>query len=191
MIIVFGGTFNPVTIAHEKIVLKIKEEFNPKKVIILPTGDSYTWKKDFVSFSHRFEMLKLSFKDELFVVSDLENNEDFKGTYQSLLELKRKYNEEIYFLLGADNLLYINKWINYEKIIKEFKLIVVKRDNISISKYIRNNFPNEKDNFKIISFNMPLSSSIFRSNPKEKSLVNKEVYDYIVRNNLYGVNDDV
>lgn len=191
MIIVFGGTFNPVTKAHVKIAQKIEEEFKPEKIIILPTGDSYTWKKDFVPFFHRKEMLKLVFNGDLFEILDLENVDNYQGTYQSLLKIKEIYQKDIYFLLGADNLLYINKWINYEKIIDEFKLIVVKRDNIFIEKYLTNNFPNQKDNFEIVNCNLPLSSSNFRADTTQKEIVDKKVYKYIIKNKLYGVNNDV
>ncbi|MDD4090355.1 MAG: nicotinate (nicotinamide) nucleotide adenylyltransferase [Acholeplasmataceae bacterium] len=192
MIVVFGGTFNPPTKAHKEIAEKIKSLFKPTKIIVLPTGDSYTWKKDFVDFSLRQEMLKLVFKEKIYQVSSLENKENYEGTYQSLLQIKELYQEDVYFLLGADNLLYINKWVDYEKIIKEFKLIVVKRDNILIEKYINNNFPSQKDNFTIVNCNLPLSSSHFRSNPKTKAdLLDKKVYEYILKHNLYGVNNDV
>ncbi len=191
MIIVFGGTFNPVTKAHVEIAKKIEKEFNPEKIIILPTGNSYTWKKDFVDFSIRKKMLELVFKDDVYVISELENSKNYEGTYQSLLKIKEEFKREVYFLLGADNLLYLNKWINYEKIIEEFKLIVVKRDNIFIEKYILNNFEKQKNNFKMFDCNMPLSSSSFRTNPSKSELVDEEVYQFILKNNLYGVNNNV
>ncbi len=191
MIIVFGGTFNPVTKAHVKIAEKIEKEFKPEKIIILPTGDSYTWKKDFVSFFHRKEMLKLVFDREIYEILDLENVSNYQGTYQSLLKIKEEYETDVYFLLGADNLLYINKWINYKNIINEFKLIVVKRDNIFIEKYLTNNFPDQKDNFKIVNCNLPLSSSSFRTDTTKKEIINEKVYKYILKNKLYGVGNNV
>lgn len=191
MIIVFGGTFNPVTKAHYKIAQKIEEQFKPEKIIILPTGDTYTWKNDFVSFFHRMEMLKLVFNSDLYEILDLENDDKYEGTYQSLLKIKEIYQKDIYFLLGADNLLYINKWINYQKIIDEFKLIVVKRDNIFIEKYIENNFTLQKDNFTIVNCNVPLSSSTFRNDTSNKDVVDEKVYQYIKENKLYGVSEDV
>ena len=136
-------------------------------------------------------MLELVFKDDVYVISELENSKNYEGTYQSLLKIKEEFKREVYFLLGADNLLYLNKWINYEKIIEEFKLIVVKRDNIFIEKYILNNFEKQKNNFKMFDCNMPLSSSSFRTNPSKSELVDEEVYQFILKNNLYGVNNNV
>ena len=65
MNIVFGGSFNPVTIAHEKIVNLILSKFPDAKVIILPVGNSYN-KPKLVSFNDRMTMLNLVFKDNLF-----------------------------------------------------------------------------------------------------------------------------
>ena len=88
MIIVYGGTFNPPTVAHRKIAEVVVKGFNPNKFILLPVGDRYTWKDQFVPFEHRFNMLKLLFKEDIFEVSDLENIDEYKGTYQSLKTIK-------------------------------------------------------------------------------------------------------
>ena len=41
MIIVYGGTFNPPTVAHQLIANKVIENFKPKKFILLPVGENY------------------------------------------------------------------------------------------------------------------------------------------------------
>ena len=50
-----------------------------------------------------------------------------------------KDNEKIAFVIGADNLPLIEKWINVEGILSEFKIIVLGRNNIDISNIIKNN----------------------------------------------------
>ena len=81
MIIVYGGTFNPPTTAHENIANILIEIYKPNKFILLPVGDKYTWKDNFASFDHRKKMLELVFKEPMFGISTIENSTKYKGTY--------------------------------------------------------------------------------------------------------------
>ena len=110
MNIVYGGSFNPPTIAHKKIVLKLHELFKPQNILIIPTGDSYTW-KNITPFFHRLNMTKIAFPNEC--VLDIEQKKEYQGTINTLRYLA-KYYDNLYFTMGADNLIYIKKWINYE-----------------------------------------------------------------------------
>lgn len=187
MIIVYGGTFNPPTLAHQKIASHIIKVFNPERFILLPVGDSYTWKDMHISFEDRFNMLKIAFSDPIFEISNLENDKEYKGTYYTLNQIKKTYKTSVYFLLGADNVSYLNQWIQYDKLIKEFHFIVLTRKGFNIDEIIRKYEPFES-HFEQIDINLDISSSLFRSNPKEfSSFVSKEVLDYIKENGLYEV----
>ncbi len=187
MIIVYGGTFNPPTVAHQIIASKIIENFKPKKFILLPVGENYPWKSFYVPFKKRFAMLKLAFNDEIFEISDLENKKTYKGTYYALKQFKKTYKNSVYFLLGADNLSYLDKWINYESLIKEFNFIVIKRKGFDLEEIIKKYHPYE-DNFKIIDMDLDISSSLFRDNPeKYKHFIPSDVLKYINENKLYEV----
>lgn len=186
MIVVYGGTFNPPTLAHEEIVDLIITKYKPNRFIIMPVGDKYTWKNKIVSFNNRFQMLKIAFKDEKIEISTLENINNFKGTYYSLKEIKKETNDKVYFLLGADNLVSLNKWINYEKLLKEFNFIVLTRDNIKVEQLLNDDYLKYKDNFEVVNINIDLSASEFRDDPNNKQdIINKDVLKYIKENNLY------
>ena len=64
MIIVYGGTFNPPTVAHQLIAIKLLKTLN-QEIHLLPVGENYPWKSFYVPFKQRFEMLKLAFNDEI------------------------------------------------------------------------------------------------------------------------------
>lgn len=180
MNIVYGGSFNPPTIAHKKIVLKLHELFKPQNILIVPTGDSYTW-KNITPFYHRLNMTRLAFPNDK--VLDIEQNKKYRGTINTLRYLSRQY-DDLYFTMGADNLIYIKKWINYEALLNEFNFIIFKRDEIDIEAFITNELSNYKDKFTIVDFNMNISATKFRSTHASE-LVDPCVLDYIKTNGLY------
>ncbi len=187
MIIVFGGTFNPPTIAHQQIVKKIASLYNPSKFLIMPVGDNYSWKDSFASFDRRFEMLKLAFKDKKYEISDLENQNTYKGTYQSLLKIKETYKSDVYFVMGADNIEKFDEWINFDKLINEFYFIILTRKTIDLNKIIDQKYRQYQKRIIILDCSINIAASDFRNNPEKKDLLPKSVYSYIKKHNLYGV----
>lgn len=182
MNIIYGGSFNPPTKAHKEIIDKLKSKFNPENIIIIPTGDSYTW-KEVISFKDRYNMACIAFKDE--IVLDIEQENVYKGTLNTLRYLSKSY-KDLYFVMGADNLIQIKKWINYEDLLKEFNFIVLKRNDIDIESFLDKELKEFKNKFKFIDFKNDLSSSLFRTS-KDKNIVDSNVYEYIKINKLYEV----
>lgn len=193
MRIVFGGAFNPVTKAHIDIVEFLKKEFPTCKFTFLPVSSAYT-KRSLASNYHRLNMLNLAIDDyEDVDVSTLEMNDtDFLGTYQSLIRLSDLYEEDIYFVMGADNLNHVDKWINASGLLSEFKFIVLGRDDIDIADVFSNHhlLQRFKENFIVYDdFKVDISSTAFRAS-FDRSYVLEAVYEYIIENNLYRGEED-
>jgi len=122
-------------------------------------------------------------------VSTMEfDDPDYQGTYQTLLRFQEKYpSQEIAFVIGADNLEKLHKWINAKGLLSDFKFIVINRKNTDIDEYIQNSpFLKEYSKQFIIlpKFDMDVSSTTFRET-FDANLVCKEVYQYIIQNHLY------
>ena len=188
MVVVFGGAFNPPTIAHREIYYHIKKSLDFKMFIYLPVSNLYT-KSSLISNFHRLNMLNLMAEDlEGAHVSELElNDSDFLGTYQSLVRIQEQYDDEVAFVIGADNLRNIHNWKNAKSLLSEFKFIVINRNNIDISYYIESDkhLKDYKDHFYILpKFNMNVSSTIFRET-FDPSYVPEKVYEYIMLHGLY------
>ncbi|MBU0997649.1 MAG: nicotinate (nicotinamide) nucleotide adenylyltransferase [Firmicutes bacterium] len=189
MVIVFGGAFNPPTIAHKEIYFHIEKEIHFSKFIYLPVSNLYT-KRSLSSNYHRLQMLELLIKDlPKALVSSLEfDDSDYKGTYQSLLRLQEKYpDEELAFVIGADNLYKLHKWINAKSLLSEFKFIVINRANTDIHSFLKNDsFLKEYLSQFIIlpHFNQSISSTAFRET-FDPEYVTPEIYDYVMQNELY------
>ncbi|MDD3122726.1 MAG: nicotinate (nicotinamide) nucleotide adenylyltransferase [Candidatus Izemoplasmatales bacterium] len=189
MVVIFGGAFNPPTLAHKVICEHIFKSIPVNEFIYLPVSNLYT-KRSLLSNYHRLQMLKLMTHNMKNVeVSSMEfDDSDYLGTYQTLLRFQEKYPcDEIAFVIGADNLEKLPKWINARSLLSEFRFIVINRQNIDIDSYIENHpFLHEfYANFIILPhFNMDMSSTTFRTT-FDPSYVSKEVYDYIIQNQLY------
>ena len=182
MKVVFGGSFNPPTIAHEKIIEILSQRYD--EVIIVPNGKKYT-RKEFFSNQNRIEMLELIAKRyHNVVVSTLELEREFKGTYETLKELNHPV-----FACGEDCLFDFGTWINAEKLLEENTFLIFTRNNKveEIKKQIlRDAFLSPYyDKFDIIYIDYPhISSHSYRKTLNQK-YVSTEIQAYIDRNKLY------
>lgn len=188
MKIVFGGAFNPVTHAHIEVYKYVMNKMDASEFVFLPVSNAYT-KSELVSNYHRKNMLEIAIKDYKNIsICDLElEDSDYLGTYQSLIRLSDKFNTDIAFVVGADNLLKMYKWINIEGILSEFKIIVLGRNGIDINKIINKDIVLNKYSKSFIiyeDFKLNISSTSFRET-FNKELINNEVYEYILKNKLY------
>ncbi len=188
MHIVYGGAFNPPTIAHLKVYQYLKEKLPLTKFTYLPVSNAYT-KSELISNHHRLAMLKLVTKgyDDI-DISDLEMTDDqFQGTYQSLVRLSDDSSEEVAFVIGADNVKSLSKWIMAKSLISEFKIIVLSRDDIDVEAIIDHDdmLKHYRDQFLIFNdFDEAVSSTEFRKT-HDASMVHDAVYDYIKSHQLY------
>ena len=173
---VFVGSFDPVHIGHTNVMNYLINKNVVDKVLVIATGN-YWHKQNITDLNHRLNMLDCIKNDNIII--DRKHNK-LEYTYQILDSLKEKYKEdEFYLVLGADNANTLLKWKNFEKIL-ENGIIIVGRNNIKISL---------KGNDKLIFINKNfgnISSTNIRNNIEEyKSFLDKDVYHYIVKNNLY------
>ena len=175
---IYVGSFNPVHIGHIDVVNYLIKEKYVDKVLIVPTLN-YWNKFNLIDIKHRINMLKYFEND--FIKIDTKNNK-YIYTYELLNKLGKEYDDELYLIMGADNIIEFDKWKNYKELLK-YKIIVVNRNNIDINKYIKkyntNNFIVIND-YKFID----ISSTELRENLNSK-YIDKKVLDYIKKNNLF------
>ena len=174
---VYIGSFNPVHKGHIEIAKHLVERNYVDKLLILPTPN-YWNKQDLVDINHRVNMLKL-LEEENIIVDDTHNNYPF--TYEVLNALKKDYkDDELYIIMGVDNLEKLHLWKNVDEIFK-YNILLIPRGNTTcnIKKY-----PKEKmmlvSDFKGID----ISSTQIRKNLNNKYL-DEKVRKYIIKNNLY------
>lgn len=183
MVLVYGGSFNPPTIAHEAIIHKLHEEFKPKKILIVPTGNYFSWKTDLIDFEHRFKMVEVMTQNLDYVeISRLENTKAFLGSYHTLNELSKRY-DDLYFVVGADHIKTLDQWKDYKKLIENYKFILLTRNNYTFDDDLLSKLGLK---YEKMMFQSDISSSEIRKNLNQNlDKLNLNVKTYILENKLY------
>lgn len=194
---IFGGSFNPPLNSHFSLAQQIVNEYeNIEKVIFVPVNATYQ-KEGLLENQHRYNMLKLVCdKNENFLVSDIELSQPRQlYTIETLELLQKQYPQNtICFTLGTDNLKDISKWSQAEKLVTNFKILVLERDEDNIEKIINEDkflLKNKKSFIKLKeNIRSNISSTFVRDKIKRgksiRYLTPDEVYFYIKENNLYN-----
>lgn len=186
---IFGGTFDPIHLAHLICAQFVFETRELEKIIFIPSNIS-PHKKDIISANSndRLEMINLAISEiPYFECSDFEiEKDDISYTVDTLIHYKKKY-ENLELIIGEDNFNTFNTWKDPNKIIELAKVIVLKRDQK------QNNQENiyEKSVVYLDSPNIEISATNIRDRIKNKQSINflvpEKVQNYIYDNNLYGV----
>ncbi len=177
----YGGSFDPVHIGHMAVAKSAKEQFGLDRVIFIPTGNMPHKKGTVANDEQRVKMLELSFTDEAFSVSDYEiNREEISYSADTVEYFKNLFPEdELFFIIGGDSYAYIDKWYQPERIFAAATVLVFPREGENIVPPARE--------LKVEP--VKVSSSEIRkkinSGENVSNLLKKEVFDYIIENNLY------
>lgn len=203
-IVVVGGSFNPPTIAHKRIMEEAIQAIGADKGIFIPSSENYVSRKmskktednQVYTEEHRHKMLELLIENSNYniEIDDCEYGDDGRGhTYNTLKHIAEKYNDsEVYSIVGTDNLAWMCRWKHKEKLFSKFNFIVITRDGDNAQQIIENDetLSLYRDHFVIIK--QPegienISSTLARKliNEKDKALNN--ILDSKVINLVYSI----
>ena len=174
---IFMGSFNPPHKGHIGIMNYLLDKGYVDKILVVPTLN-YWNKNNLIDIKDRINMLKF-YENERIVIDTAHN--EYIYTIDLVKEIEKDYpKDELSVIMGADNIINLDKWKNYQELLK-YNIIIMNRSDIDIEKYT-SKYPN---NFTIINdFDMPISSTDIRNKISENFL-DKEILNYIKENNLY------
>lgn len=186
MMILYGGAFNPPTIAHQKIIEYLIHRFPNDDIVILPANAFY--RHELVAYDHRQKMLELlvsSFEASI-TISDYEARQiRFTGTIETL----RHFNHPL-FVIGCDQLLGLEGWIAYPNVVEENRFLVFPRHGIDAQMYIDHHpiLCKYRSHFEVVTdFEaINVSSSEYRES-HDASQLTPEIMNYITEHHLYEV----
>jgi nicotinate-nucleotide adenylyltransferase len=130
---ILGGSFDPPHKGHLYISKFAIKKLKLSKLLWIVTKKNPIKKKPYLNIKYRVKLSKIITKKEKKIfVKFLDNKIKSNSTFDLLRYLKKKYlNRELYFLIGADNLVNFNKWKNFKKIPKLAKIVIFPRKNYS------------------------------------------------------------
>lgn len=201
-IAILGGAFDPITNGHiqtAKFVLDTSGEFD--EVWIMPAYNHMSG-KEMVDAETRLAMCELAAKvDGRIKVFDYEINHKLAGeTFNFFKRLKEdeqyKDTHNFSMIIGMDNALSFDKWVNFEELERMVRFVVVPRkgfkpDITGIKDfYWFNKQPHiylrgEKEPSEISSTLIRIAASEGEDSILKKGL-NQDVYSYIKYHQLYG-----
>lgn len=181
---IYIGSFNPPHKGHKKIINYLLTNKYVDKILIIPTGN-YWHKQNLININDRINMLKY-YENKKIKVDTLYNN--YQYTYQILRELTKKYNkEDLYLILGADNIINFDKWDNFNELLT-YNILIVNRDNIDVNSYIKE-YPANKISLVNGIKTVDICSTTLRNNLKygkdTSDYIDRGILDYIVIHKLY------
>ena len=128
-IAVFGGAFDPLTIAHERIVEILLKDGYVEGVLVVPCHRS-PLEKQMAPFTDRLEMCRLAFKEygSHVLVSDVACEVGSDKTID-LVELLRHRSNDCVLLpvIGLDEAKHICDWYRWADLLMNYKIIVFER----------------------------------------------------------------
>ena len=190
---ILGGTFDPVHNGHLILGENFRLHCQLDRVLFIPAATSpLKQTQQTTPPVHRLKMLELAIADNpSFSISTIEfDRKGISYTIDTLTALKKHVdfqNDDLYLLIGSDNLQLLSKWHSPEKIMAACQLVVYPRPGYPVA---QNPLLFPKNS--IIELHSPqieISSTLIRNRRKNKQsiryLVSSSVENYILNNKLY------
>jgi nicotinate-nucleotide adenylyltransferase len=162
---ILGGSFDPAHKGHLAISKEAVKRFKLKQIIWAITKKNPFKKQSSVNVTTRIKNCKKIIKDTNFIkVKFYENIIKSNKTINLINYLTKNKKREIYFLMGADNLINFHKWHKWKIISRKCKIIVFDRHGYKKKSLDSTTFKRLNDkNLKFIEFDkVNISSSQLR-----------------------------
>ena len=163
---ILGGSFDPPHIGHLYISKIAIKKLKLNKLLWIVTKKNPLKTKPYLKISTRIRLsTKITSSEKKIFVQYLDNKIKSTSTFDVLKYIKNKNKKaDLYFLMGADNLIKFHKWKNWKKIPELAKIVIFPRDNYLVrkSKYIVLKTLKKKDLIYINSKKVNISSSLIR-----------------------------
>jgi nicotinate-nucleotide adenylyltransferase len=186
-ICLFGGTFDPIHIAHLRIANEALKTFTLNRILFVPAASPPHKNGDIVtSFEDRFRMVEIACTPyPSFVASRLEASGDPNYTIDTVERFQKDLlpGDQLFFLIGADAFNEIASWHRWDELIALIQFIVVSRPG---QDYV---VPEGAVVHRLEGLDLNISSSVIRERLASGEAVPEvpvEVREYIVQRGLYG-----
>ena len=126
---ILGGSFDPAHKGHLAISKEALKKFNLKSIIWAITNQNPFKNKTANNLKERTIVCKkIIGANKSIKVKFFENITNSNKTADLINHLSKNKKHDLFFLMGADNLINFHKWYNWKQILKKSKIIVFDRN---------------------------------------------------------------
>jgi nicotinate-nucleotide adenylyltransferase len=197
---VLGGTFDPIHIGHLRVAEEVIARLDLPRILFIPAGQPWLKLNNAHAISpvqHRLAMVRLGISgNPRFKLSTIEIERPGPTyTVDTIAQLQSQLGagEEIFFILGWDNLSQLPQWHQPQRLIKMCRLVAVPRVDFPLPALPALEKELSGITERVILFDKPRidinASEIRRRAAEGKSIsdfVPKPVERYIKEHGLYG-----
>lgn len=197
---IMGGTFNPIHLGHMLVAETAYETFDLDEILFVPSGIPYM-KENVLDAKTRITMTGLAIEgNSHFALSTIEVDRDGNSySYETIRDLKAANpNIEYYFIVGADSLFKMDKWMCPEKIFSEVIVLVARRPGHAeeeLNAQIKELKEKYNADIRMLPINcVDISSTNIRDKVRNhqsiRYMVHDQVIEYINKNHIYWSEDE-
>ena len=125
---ILGGTFDPAHKGHIKISRESKKKFKLNYIIWAITKKNPFKKKSSLSLKERIKFSKKIIKSSKFIkIKFYESKIKSNRTIDLINHIKKNNMLDVYFIMGADNLINFHKWHKWKSISQKCNILVFDR----------------------------------------------------------------
>ena len=161
---ILGGSFDPAHKGHLTISKEAIKRFKLRNVIWAITKKNPFKKKTYTSLDNRIKYCKkIIGSSKLIKVKFYEDIIKSNKTFDLINYLTKKQKYDIFFIMGADNLINFHKWYKWKSILQKCNILVFDRHGYKKKSLNSMTFKRLKSNLEFIEFNkVNISSSQLR-----------------------------
>ena len=191
-----GGSFSPITLGHIDLA---KSALNVVDRVVLIPCNKHTFGKSLIDPTHRINMCQLVIENNI-TIDDFEIKHKLPGDTYTLIKKLKDINyfgkNALYFIIGLDEALNFHKWVNFKKLEKMIRFVVIPRSGITINDqfkwflrsphvYLKKELPVGVSSTQVRTILKKLKRRSIKMPKSLKSMLNPSVFEYIIKNNLY------
>jgi len=184
----FFGSFNPIHYGHLMIASYMAHFTELEEVwFVVSPQNPFKEKKNLANMYDRLEMVNIAIENSgKLLASSIEFNLPKPSyTIDTLIHLKEKYpNRDFVLIMGEDNLASLEKWKNYEIILRDYKIFVYPRPNAGKST-LRNHPSVTVTDTPLIEISSTFIRHSIKNNKNVKYFTPDGVIDFIDKKGLY------
>ena len=160
---ILGGTFDPPHVGHVKISKVALKKLKLKKILWIITKRNPLKKNPYLNIKIRIKLSKTINKNNKKIsVKYYDDKIKSSNTFEILNYVKKQNKKnQLFFLIGADNLKKFHKWKNWKKIPELAKIVVFPRSGYSFSSIMKKKL-SKSDIIYMKSKKINISSSLIR-----------------------------